>query len=51
MRLFRQRFPMVEFGLRELHPYRQVHELVDKRIDLGYVGIRFPEVESELVPK
>ena len=40
---------MVEFGLRELHSYQEVHELMDKRIDLGYVGIRFPEVESELV--
>ena len=49
MRLFRHRFPMVEFGLRELHSYQQVHELVDKRIDLGYIGVRFPEAESELV--
>jgi DNA-binding transcriptional LysR family regulator len=49
MRLFRQRFPMVEFGLRELQYHQQVHELVNKRIDLGYVGIRFPELESELV--
>ena len=48
MRLFRQRFPMVEFGLRELQYHQQVHELVNKRIDLGYVGIRFPELESEL---
>jgi len=30
MRLFRQRFPVVEFGLRELHSYQQVHELMDK---------------------
>jgi DNA-binding transcriptional LysR family regulator len=49
MRLFRQRFPMVEFGLRELQYHQQVHELVDKRIDLGYVGIRYPELEDELV--
>jgi len=40
---------MVEFRLRELQYHQQVHELVNKRIDLGYVGIRFPEVESELV--
>jgi DNA-binding transcriptional LysR family regulator len=40
---------MVEFGLRELQYHQQVHELVNKRIDLGYVGIRFPELESELV--
>jgi DNA-binding transcriptional LysR family regulator len=49
MRLFRQRFPMVEFGLRELQYHQQVHELVNKHIDLGYVGIRFPELEGELV--
>ena len=49
IRLFRQRFPLVEFGLRELQYHQQVHELVDKRIDLGYVGIRLPESESELV--
>jgi DNA-binding transcriptional LysR family regulator len=40
---------MVEFGLRELQYHQQVHELVDKRIDLGYVGIRYPELEGELV--
>jgi DNA-binding transcriptional LysR family regulator len=49
MRLFRQRFPLVEMGLRELQYHQQVHELLDKRIDLGYVGMRFPELESELV--
>jgi DNA-binding transcriptional LysR family regulator len=49
MRLFRQRFPMVEFGLRELQYHQQVHELVNKQIDLGYIGIRFPELENELV--
>jgi DNA-binding transcriptional LysR family regulator len=49
MRLFRQRFPMVEFGLRELQYHQQVHELVNKQIDLGYIGIRFPEPENELV--
>jgi len=49
MRLFRQRFPMVEYGLRELHPYQQVHELVHKQIDLGYTVIRYPELESELL--
>ena len=49
IRLFRERFPLVEFGLRELQYNQQVHELVDKRIDLGYVGIRLPELESELV--
>ena len=48
IRLFRQRSPMVEFGLRELQHHQQVHELVNKRIDLGYVAIRFPELESEL---
>ena len=48
MRVFRERFPMVEFGLRELQPHQQVHELLNRRIDLGYVGIPFPELDSEL---
>jgi DNA-binding transcriptional LysR family regulator len=49
IRLFRQLFPMVELGIRELQYHQQVHELINRRIDLGYVGIRFPELESELV--
>jgi len=48
-RLFRQLFPMVELGIRELQYHQQVQELINRRIDLGYVGIRFPELESELV--
>jgi DNA-binding transcriptional LysR family regulator len=47
-RLFRQLFPMVELGIRELQYHQQVQELINRRIDLGYVGIRFPELESEL---
>jgi DNA-binding transcriptional LysR family regulator len=49
MRLFRQLFPMVELGLREQQYHQQVQELINRRIDLGYVGIHFPELESELV--
>jgi DNA-binding transcriptional LysR family regulator len=49
MRLFRQLFPMVELGLREQQYHQQVQELINRRIDLGYVGIRFPELESDLV--
>jgi DNA-binding transcriptional LysR family regulator len=49
MRLFRQLFPMVELGLRELQYHQQVQELISERIDLGYVTMRFPELESELV--
>jgi hypothetical protein len=49
IRLFRRLFPMVEFGIRELQYHQQVPELISRRIDLGYVGIRFPELESELV--
>jgi DNA-binding transcriptional LysR family regulator len=48
-RVFRQLFPMVELGIRELQYHQQVQELINRRIDLGYVGIRFPELESELV--
>jgi DNA-binding transcriptional LysR family regulator len=49
MRLFRQHFPMVELELREQQYHQQLHELINRRIDLGYIGIRFPELESELV--
>ena len=48
IRLFRQLFPLVELGLREQLHHQQVQELIDRRIDLGYVGIRFPELESDL---
>src|SRR5260221_1036751 len=48
IRLFRRLFPMVELGIRELQYHQQVPELLNQRIDLGYVGIRFPELESEL---
>src|SRR5258708_13722039 len=48
-RLFRRLFPMVELGIREMQYHQQVQELINQRIDLGYVGIRFPELESELV--
>ena len=49
IRLFRQLFPMVELGIREMQYHQQVQELINRRIDLGYVSIRFPELESELV--
>ncbi len=49
IRLFRRLFPMVELGIRELRYHQQVQELINRRIDLGHVGIRFPELESELV--
>jgi DNA-binding transcriptional LysR family regulator len=40
---------MVELGIRELQYHQQVQELLNQRIDIGYVPIRFPELESELV--
>src|SRR6266446_8124321 len=49
MRLFRQLFPMVELGIREMQYHQQVQELIHQHIDIGYVGFRFPELESELV--
>src|SRR5260370_18799493 len=48
IRLFRRLFPMVELGIREMQYHQQVQELIHQRIDLGYVGIRFPALESEL---
>jgi DNA-binding transcriptional LysR family regulator len=49
IRLFRRLFPMAEFGVRELPYHQQVQELIHQRIDIGYVPMRFPELESELV--
>ena len=40
---------MVELGLRAQLHHQQVQELINRRIDLGYVGVRFPELESDLV--
>jgi DNA-binding transcriptional LysR family regulator len=48
MRVFRQRFPSVELRIRDLLTYQQVQELLERRIDLGYVGLRFSELEKEL---
>src|SRR5712672_2721602 len=45
----RRLFPMAELGIRELQYHQQVQELLNQRIDIGYVPIRFPELESELV--
>ena len=47
-RLFRQRFPSVELRIRELPTYQQIQELIEKQIDLGYVGLRFVELEKDL---
>ncbi len=47
-RLFRKRFPSVELRIRELLTYQQIQELLEKQIDLGYVGLRFAELGKEL---
>jgi DNA-binding transcriptional LysR family regulator len=47
-RLFRKRFPAVDLRIRELLTYQQIQELLEKQIDLGYVGLRFVELEKEL---
>lgn len=47
-RLFRKRFPAVELRIREMLTYQQVQELLERRLDLGYVGLRFLELEKEL---
>jgi len=49
MRLFRQQFPSVELRIRDLLTYQQIQELLEKRIDLGYVGLLFVELEKDLV--
>jgi DNA-binding transcriptional LysR family regulator len=49
VRQFRKGFPSVELRIRELLTYQQIQELLEKRLDLGYVGLRFPELESDLM--
>jgi DNA-binding transcriptional LysR family regulator len=49
LRQFRQRFPLVELEIREMSAFQQTQALVEKQIDLGYVAIRFPELEQDLV--
>ena len=49
VRQFRKRFPSVELRIRELLTYQQIQELLEKRLDLGYVGLRFPELEPDLM--
>jgi DNA-binding transcriptional LysR family regulator len=48
-RQFRKRFPSVELRIRELLTYQQIQELLEKRLDVGYVGLRFAELEKELM--
>lgn len=48
VRLFRKRYPAVELKIRELLTYQQIQELMERRLDLGYVGLRFVELEKDL---
>jgi DNA-binding transcriptional LysR family regulator len=49
LRLFRQRFPLVELEIRDQSTYQQVEALLERKIDLGYAVIRLPEFEKDLV--
>ena len=48
LRGFRQRYPDVEISLTELTPTRQIEELVDRRLDLGIIGLGLPQPHEEL---
>src|SRR5512135_2642707 len=48
VRVFRKRYPAAELRIRDLLTYQQIQELLEKRLDLGYVGLRFPELEKDL---
>ena len=48
IRQFRQRFPRVELQIRELPSHQQIEELLAKELDVGYVGMRFPELRGDL---
>ncbi|MGA2052207.1 MAG: LysR substrate-binding domain-containing protein [Opitutales bacterium] len=49
LRRFRVKFPLVDLEIREQTAFQQMEALLENQIDLGYVGIRFPEFEQELV--
>ena len=48
LRGFRKRYPDVEISLTELTPTRQIEELVDRRLDLGIIGLGLPHPHDEL---
>ncbi len=48
IRQFRQRFPAVDLTFSEMPTHQQIRELLDQHIDLGYLGLRFTELEKEL---
>ncbi len=48
LRSFRKRHPDVEINLTELTPTRQIEELVDRRLDLGIIGLGLPTPHDEL---
>lgn len=48
IRRFRCRSPLVELQIRELPSHEQIEALLAKQLDVGYVGMRFPELNQEL---
>ena len=48
LRSFRKGYPDVEISLSELTPTRQIEELMDRRIDLGIIGLGLPQAHDEL---
>ena len=48
LRSFRKGHPDVEISLTELTPTRQIEELVDRRLDLGIIGLGLPQPHDEL---
>ena len=48
LRNFRKRHPDVEISLTELTPTRQIEELLDRRLDLGIIGLGLPTPHDEL---
>jgi DNA-binding transcriptional LysR family regulator len=51
IRVFRERFPLVDLNILELSPQAQIGALMDRRIDLGFVPLplieRVPDLEFE----
>jgi DNA-binding transcriptional LysR family regulator len=49
LRQFREKFPLVELDVREMSGLQQTEALMEGKIDMGYVAVRFPELEKELM--
>ncbi len=49
IRAFRERFPLVDLTVSDMSPQEQIAALLDRRIDLGFIGLPVIEVNPDLM--